>query len=306
MDWIVFAALGYLLQAISVLGDKIILGKLLPRPASYAFWQGILSLGVFIFIPFGFALLPLGKILISFLAGIIWLYALLVFFYALLNADASRVQPVVLGFTPLILLSFESFGAKTNFSALEIIAAGFLILGSVVLTMDFENKIKNSVPRSFVAYSILAAFLFACSIYLMKVLFLEENFFNILIWTRFGLFLGAISLLIFTAFRKSIFSSAMIIRRPKASGGVVLNKIFGATGAFFISFALARGPATLVNALQGLQYFFLFVLAAVFSIFFPKIIKESLNRKALIQKVSGIILVSLGLYFLIFLSNGTF
>lgn len=303
MSWVFFAGLGYFLSALSVLGDKLILGKVLPRPAAYAFWQGILSLGVLIFVPFGFSMLPRGEIGMSFLSGALFLYGLFFFFYALKAADASRVQPIILGLTPLLLFGLEHYGLGTVFSRNEIIAAILLISGSVVLSLDFEKKEKVGY-RKFIFYSLAAALLFAFSLFLMKQLFLKESFFNVLIWTRLGLFLGAVSLLFFPRSRDSIFSSSGVIKRPKASGGIVANKLFGAIGALFLSFALSRGPAALVNALQGLQYTFLFVLAILLSVFLPGTIKESFTPKALLQKILGMILISLGLYFLTYFGNG--
>ena len=304
MSWIFFAALGYLLNAVSVLGDKIILEKVLPRPSSYAFWQGILSLGVLIFVPFGFSLLPLREIVLSFLSGGFFLFALLFFFKALRLSDASRVQPIILSLTPLFLFGLESYGLKTVFGGNEIIAAILLVSGNVVLALDFEKKEKIGYMK-FILYSISAAVLFALSLFLMKQLFLKESFFNVLIWTRLGMFLGALSLLIFAGTREAIFSSVQTMSRPKASGGVILNKIFGASGALLISLAISRGPATLVNALQGLQYVFLFIMALWIAHFFPGIIKERLNKKELTQKILGIALVSLGLVLLTYFSHGT-
>ena len=84
---------------------------------------------------------------------------------------------------------------------------------------------------------------------------------------------------------------------------VLLNKILGAIGALLISFALSRGPATLVNALQGLQYAFVFILAAILYIFLPGVVRENFGKKAIIQKVSGMILVSVGLFFLTYFNG---
>ncbi len=303
MSWIFFAGLGYFLTALSILGDKFILRKVLPKPASYAFFQGVLSLGVVVLIPFGFSILGWREIIISFLAGGFFLYALFFFFHALRLADASRVQPIILSLTPLILFVLERYGLDTLLGTKEIFSAILLVLGSVVLSLDFEHK-ERAGYKIFILYSLLAAILFALSSFLLKGLFFRENFFNVLIWSRFGIFLGAGSLLFFNSARKSIFSSSKVIRRPKATGGIISNKIIGAIGFFFLSLALSRGPATLVNALQGLQYAFLFIIAWVFSIFLPGVIKENLRGKALAQKISGIILVSLGIFLLAFSGNG--
>src|SRR3989344_2483273 len=57
LSWLFYALSGYFLQGLASVGDKIILKKIIPHPASYAFWQGVLSLGALLLIPFGFYLL---------------------------------------------------------------------------------------------------------------------------------------------------------------------------------------------------------------------------------------------------------
>ena len=48
--------------------------------------------------------------------------------------------------------------------------------------------------------------------------------------------------------------------------------------------AIAYRSATLVNALQGLQYGFLFILAVAFSRRWPEIFNEEMTRRVIIQK----------------------
>src|SRR3989344_2645695 len=135
MSWISFAVFGYFLQAVSVLGDKIILKKILPSPSSYAFWQGILSLGAVILIPFGFSLIPTDKIFISFLAGAFWLYGLFFFFTALRKADASNVLPVVLSITAILLFIMEGFFMGHQFSPTDLLPGVFMVSGTGSLSL---------------------------------------------------------------------------------------------------------------------------------------------------------------------------
>src|SRR3989344_4292493 len=167
MSWISFAVFGYFLQAVSVLGDKIILKKILPRPSSYAFWQGILSLGAVIFIPFGFSFLSAEKIFISFLAGAFWLYGLFFFFTALRKADASNVLPVVLSFTAILIFTMEGFFLRHQFSS-----AVLMVSGSIALSLEHRWGHGRKI-RGFIVPAIAAAFLFAFSTFLMKYLFLN-------------------------------------------------------------------------------------------------------------------------------------
>ena len=57
----------------------------------------------------------------------------------------------------------------------------------------------------------------------------------------------------------------------------------------------------LINALGGVQYVFLIILATLFFFKFPEILKEEISRKVLLQKtlaiwliVAGLALLSLG------------
>lgn len=299
MSWVFFALSGYFLQALTSLGDKIILGKILPRAESYAFWQGILSLGILIFIPFGFSLIPAGEIGLALFSGALWVWGLFFFFQALKLADASRVVPATLSFTPLLLFFMEGLFLNQLFSAKEIFSGALLIAGGVFLSLEFE-RVEPQSSYSFFSYALVAAFLFAFSFVLMRFLFLRESFLNILIWSRFGLFLGSLLFLLIPRWRKEIANSISRVKKPRGSVPLVLVKFLGALGALSIFFAISRGPATLVQAFQGLQYAFLFLLAALISFFWPWLLKESWSRKVIFQKLAGIVVISFGLFSLIF------
>ena len=50
-----------------------------------------------------------------------------------------------------------------------------------------------------------------------------------------------------------------------------------------------------LNALQGVQYIFLFLIIIFLAKKFPKISEEKLTKKIILQKVISIILIGLGL-----------
>lgn len=302
MSWISFAVAGYFLQAVSVLGDKIILKKILPHPSSYAFWQGILSLGAVVFIPFEFSLIPAEKIFISFLAGAFWLYGLFFFFTALKKADASNVLPVVLSFSAILIFIMEAFFLGYRFSYADLLAGVLMVSGGISLSLEHRWGHGRKI-RGFIIPALITAFLFAFSTFLIKYLFGTESFFNVFIWSRGGLFLAGLTFALSPEFRKEIFQGSKSLKRPRASASIIINKIFGALGALFIFFAISRGPAALVNALQGLQYAFLFLMGAILSLWASSLLRESVSPKAVIQKMLGIIFISFGLFVLYFYGN---
>ena len=84
-----------------------------------------------------------------------------------------------------------------------------------------------------------------------------------------------------------------------------LAAISGLFFAYFIGFLLQNyaiflGSVALVNALQGVQYAFLLVLGGLISVFYPNLLKENISTKVVIQKLTAVLLISIGLYFLAF------
>ncbi|MCX6784818.1 MAG: hypothetical protein NTV81_02690, partial [Candidatus Komeilibacteria bacterium] len=77
------------------------------------------------------------------------------------------------------------------------------------------------------------------------------------------------------------------------------DQLLAAAGFLSINYATSLASVSLVNALQGVQYAILFILAVLASIFYPKILKESIERGTLILKTISIICIGLGLFLLI-------
>src|SRR5690606_22229694 len=81
MDWLFFALLAYLINAVAFVIDKYLLSAPLPRPFAYAFWVAALSVFALVLIPFGvstdfgpdYFLISLGSGL-SFFIGLNFLY----------------------------------------------------------------------------------------------------------------------------------------------------------------------------------------------------------------------------------------
>jgi hypothetical protein len=58
------------------------------------------------------------------------------------------------------------------------------------------------------------------------------------------------------------------------------------------------GSVAVVSALQGVQYAVLLTLGIVITLFFPKILKEDVSKKIIIQKIAAIICIAVGLYYI--------
>jgi len=302
MSWLLIVIIAHFFYAGVFIIDRYLLKKGFPNPLSYAFYVGILSVFVLALAPFGFFVPTTKQIAISLITGIVWLLAIIIFYTALQKGEASRVVPTVGGLIPFftLVLSFIFLGERLSLK--QLIAFCLLVGGGVLLsllvsqTKIFSNNRKIYLTRAFI-FALGAALVFAVYFVMTKSVFLRQGFINGLIWIRLGAALGALFLLISPFFRQLIFKKGEPIK-VKSFGLFLSARGLGVVAGLLIYWAIFLGSVTLVNALQGVQYLFLLVLAFFL---FKKIpsLKEQFDRKVLIQKIFAIALICAGLVILI-------
>jgi hypothetical protein len=80
----------------------------------------------------------------------------------------------------------------------------------------------------------------------------------------------------------------------------VLNEIIALVGEVALVLAVLYAPVALVQSVAGLQPAFAFIIGILITVFIPRLGQESLKPALLIQKLCGIILMTLGVYVLQF------
>ena len=300
MNWIAFSIFAYFLIALEVILDKFLISsKRVSHPAVYAFYSGVLSLTAFAFFPFGFHLVSGGQVFLSLAAGIIFVYAILALFFAFREGEASRVIPVVGAIVPVVTYLLSISFLKERLGCAEITGVFLLILGGILIAFELNKKLGRRFFAGFY-YSILAGILLAVSYTLFKNFYEHDKFINVYIWTRFGVMFGALSLFFIPIWRRLIWASLSNFKKPsgenKSSGVIfVLNKALGGAGSILKEFATSIGSVTIVNALISTEYVFVFVLGIAFSFWLPKVFREEKDAKTIIQKISAIIIIGIGI-----------
>lgn len=302
MNWIGIAIIAYFLLALEIVLDKFLLSsKRISHPAIYAFYSGTMGIFAVAFAPLGFHWISYEKISFSFIAGIIFIYGMLSLFSAVKRGEASRVLPIVGAVVPItsfflaIVFLGENLGIKGS------LGIGILILGGILISFNLAQNRTRIFFEGFRA-SVLAGFLLALSTIFIKALYNEDNFLNVFIWTRMGAFLGALSFFLIPAWRKSILGSLLKFKKPESSekksgASFVLAKALGGSGSFLKENAVSMSLAsvTVVNALVSVEYVFIFVLSIIFSGWMPKIMREEKDLKSVIQKLTAIAIIAIGL-----------
>lgn len=302
MNWIGIAIIAYFLLALEIVLDKFLLSsKRVSHPAIYAFYSGTMGMFVILLIPFGFHWISLSKIILSFIAGIVFIYGMLSLFWAIKRGEASRVLPIVGAVVPIVSFFLAIIFLGENLGLRGILGISALIFGGILISFDLAKNRTRIFFEGFRA-SVLAGFLLAVSTILIKALYNEDNFFNVFIWTRTGAFLGVLSFFLIPIWRKPILGSLLKFKKSekeekKSGASFVLAKALGGSGSFLKENAVSTSLAsvTVVNALVSVEYVFIFILSIIFSAWMPEAIREEKDFKIIVQKIIAIAIITLGL-----------
>jgi len=294
MNWLLIIFIAYFLGAIAMVIDKAMLKKSIPEPLVYTFYIGLLGL-IFIplLMPFGFFVPDFDVILMSLVAGILFIIALITFFNTLKVDDASQVIPIIGGMSPLLILILAFFIAGEKLAINELIALFIIVVGSFIISLDRHGKSWKISSRTLLL-SFFAALFFAMSYSLTKKVYDQVDFLNGFIWTRLGALLTIFSLLFYPKFRQLLKKSSKKSKK-QVKFIFLVGQAMAGISFLLVNYAISLGSVTITNALQGLQYVFLFIIVVILSKYRPKIIKEKIDRQTVVQKIVAIIIISLGL-----------
>ncbi|MEM2108458.1 MAG: hypothetical protein QXL10_04145, partial [Candidatus Bathyarchaeia archaeon] len=119
------------------------------------------------------------------------------------------------------------------------------------------------------------------------------NFWSVFFWNVLGTFTAATFLLTLPKQRREI------VETISAVGEKTLFTTFIGEGLYVIGticslIALSLTDASLASSLFGLQPFYVFFYTIILSIFSPHILKEEINKKTLLMKISAVTLMFIG------------
>ena len=325
MLWLLAAIGGYGATALSGIADKFLVSGRIEKPAVYVLILTLFSLTSFALAPFGLRILPPAGMAIFLVSGLLFSWSLLFLFTAFRTGEVSRILPLV-GISSAIITLLPSI--VRMFISGEIPVMGllsFVLLLAGVALLSFSGSGERLYSRSEVGLAILSGLFLAGFYLLIKV---GEgsgaNFVSGLIWSRLGVFLGGMLLILVPAYRRDVavfLSENMPSRKTPPSGPdlpssdasrrrqsgtlptwliFISGKTLGGLGAILIVFATYRGPVALVQALVGVQFAFVFLLALSLSGKFPDIFSERVSRADWIRKIGAFVLISIGTWFSVY------
>lgn len=320
--WLFITVGAYFINAGVYVADKFLLSKKIHSSIAYAFYVGIWSIfNVFLLLLAPWRAPSLQELTLDLLAGFLFLVTLVFWYKALHQSEASRVVPIVGALVPIFsfILSFVFLGE--TLSQQQFIAFIILICGGVLISIKHTkvysyqkvvNRFREIIGDIFgempagvqptsrlLVNSVVAAVFFATYYVLMKYIYMYQPFVSSFVWSRLGSFIGVLLMLFVPDWRSIIIKQQRGTKTPKNMLFFLLIRLAAAAAFIMINRAISLGNVAIVNALQGVQYLFLFVIILIVSAKFPKILHEQLGGGVLLQKLIGTIMVCLGLYLFI-------
>jgi len=292
MLWLYVVIFAYLLFALANIGDKVVVSKYKTQPIAYAFYVGILGITSVILIPLGVKWASSYVFSLSFLAGATFVMAAYFMYQADKQGEISRAITILGSSSPIFTFILAILFLKEKLALNQLFAFSILVLAIILLSWQHNKKANLNLKLLF--WALMAGFFYSLNYILTKYLFAFGNYLTIFFWTRIGGVLTALIIVLIPSARKLIKAD---FKKPKEKRGILVLgiQIAGGAGVMAQSYALKLASATLVNALQAIQYAGVFILALILGKKMPSL-RENLNKKQIGQKIIAILLVALGLY----------
>ncbi len=309
MSWILVAVSAYLLLAIANLLDKFLVDNVLKNSKAYAFIACFLGSVVFLAAPWFLHWPGWLMFFYNLLIGAVFAVALWFLYEALRRGEASRILVFIGGMTPVFSLLLSIWFFKEHFSSgqwlgIATLLAGVFIIAFLPTSRSFlkrvmdKLKLSQSVGSGGLWFALFSALAYSLYFLGSKYGYNSQPFASAFIWNRLGATLFVLLFLIRKQDRRAVIANFRKSSPNKNKLLVIFNQGLGSIGFILQNYAVFLGSVALVNALQGAQYAFLLIISSILAIMSPRLLKETFSWRIVLQKLSAVLLIGCGLYFL--------
>lgn len=278
--------------------DKFAVDKYMKgyNPGALVIFTGLagILIGTIIYF-FGYvSLLPIFIAIPMISAGTMLVFSYIPYLYAMKNDEASNVAPLFQLITPCAyVLSIIFLGEKI--SGVQLFAGSLIFFGALILSFD-PHKSKIRAKTFFLMF--LGAIMIALNVVMFKSFAIETNFWTTVFYDLVGASIaGFLLFILIKTYRTSFLGSirqhgfAVIgVNMFAETTNIVARMINGAVTLLL--------PIAIIQFINGLQPLFILVIGILLTKFAPKISKEEISKKVLVQKFFAVFLMLSGFVFL--------
>lgn len=249
---------------------------------------------IYIVHPDVFATITLFRALVLTINGCLSALAVMFYFYAMNEDEASFVAPFF-QLVPVFGFILGYFILKETLQTGQLFGAGLIILGSILLSLELSGA-KPKLKKKLVILMLGSSFFYAINAVIFKLIAAEQGFLDSLFWDMTGKVVLGIVLFFGVASYREQFINLIKVNRFAIIGLSMLNEVIALTGEISLIFAVLFAPVALVQSVSGLQPAFVFIIGILLTLLLPRFGEESLVKKVLIQKMIGIAIITVGVY----------
>jgi drug/metabolite transporter (DMT)-like permease len=211
--------------------------------------------------------------------------------------EASRVVPLF-QMAPVFSYALAWVFLHEQLTQTQGIAAVVIIIASIAINLDLDNQLR--FKKTVFWLMMLAAGLFATEGFLFKYGATNYDFWDGVFYQYAGMALAGLGVALASKKFRDNFAKVFRANTRSILTISLFNEVL-AIGAFMTyNYATLLAPLTLVTiASINTQPFFVILFGIILTLFFPKLGKETIGRKHLVQKIICIAVVFLGSYVLV-------
>jgi len=297
MSWLVFAFSGPVLWAISTHFDKYLVEKYFKQSdvtvlLVFTAFFGVLTLPVIALCEPAAIVSPApGSIALIVLSGVLYMGAMLFYLRALQSEEASVVAPFFQA-VPLFGYVLAYFVLGETLSLLQMAGGALIIVGTMIVSMRIDQAARVFKWRP--AMLMLACrFAAALSGLIFKVFAIKVEFWTTTFWMFVGEAIFGAALLSIGSYRRQL---AAMLRTNTAALLTIngSNELINLGGGLGNRYALMLAPLSIVQAISSTTTLFVFAFGVALSVLFPRLARETLSVRDLVQKGIAALFVAAG------------
>ncbi len=298
MSWFFIALWAPFLLACANHNDKFLLSRYLKQKTigSIVILSSLLSGGavaiVLFFQPDVNVTLVQGSALVA--TGVSSVLAAVCYLHALDKDEASFVTPLYQT-VPLFAYVLGYFILGETITLAQGLGSFIIIVGALALSFEFGPR-GLRFKQNVVALMLGASLLSAVNGVIFKVIAVDRGFLVSLFWGFVGQVTGGLTLLVCVPRYRGDFLGLFKPQKIAAVGLIGLSKTLFSVSEAVTLYATLLAPVALVLLVHSFQPLFVLGLGIVLTLFFPRVARELLGRRKLLQKGLAIGLMLVGGY----------
>jgi drug/metabolite transporter (DMT)-like permease len=226
--------------------------------------------------------------------GMLSVFAAVCYLYALDIDEASFVTPFYQT-VPIFAYFFGYFILGETITLTQGSGSLVIIVGALALSLEFGRR-GIRFKRNVVALMLAASFLSAINGVIFKLIAVDKGFWVSLFWGFVGQVMAGLTFLVCVPSYRRDFLGLFKQQKVAAVGLIALSRTLFSVSEAITLYATLMAPVALVLVVNSFQPLFVFMLGIVLTLLFPRVAKESLDRRKMLQKGVGIGLMLVGGY----------